>query len=64
MFPETVLTGGEPNAEQVAASVPRQSGTRGRATYRPPHMVLIASADDVLEVLGPAQANYGTTAFG
>ncbi len=37
-------------------SLARQSP--GRRNYSPPRLTLLASATDLLEALGPAQANY------
>ena len=34
-----------------------------RSTYVRPRLTLIATFDELIEVLGPAQANYGGTGF-
>jgi|GEM_PF-6449475 hypothetical protein len=50
-------------APATDASGPR-AGEPPSATarpYIPPLLELVATADDLLEVLGPAQANYGGT---
>jgi hypothetical protein len=38
---------------------PDQDPNAPRRTYTPPHLRTLGNAADLLEVLGPAQANYG-----
>lgn len=40
------------------------SAAHQRKPYRPPRLVAIAIAAELLEVLGPAQAGYGGGGFG
>ena len=54
------MTQPQPNPEAAISSAP----IRGPKPYRPPRLVAIAAAADLLEVLGPAQANYGGTGMG
>jgi hypothetical protein len=38
---------------------PQRSAAATRATYNPPRLRRLGDAASLLEVLGPAQANYG-----
>jgi len=51
------LTPTTTRAERAHAS--RPAADEARRAYAPPRLAEVATADVLLEVLGPAQANYG-----
>lgn len=50
-LPQRTQAAAEEGAD-VSARVPRPG-------YTPPRLIVLGCTDDLLEVLGPAQANYG-----
>jgi hypothetical protein len=42
----------------------KTTGPEDRKEYRAPRLVTVADVAEVLDVLGPAQASYGSTGLG